>query len=131
MLTGAAINDSEAAVRRRLLKSKIHRATVTDANVSYEGSVTIDRTLMEAADILPWEEVSIWNITNGERLTTYAMPGKAGSGMICINGAAAHKARKGDLVIIATYAEVEEGQIPANFEPKKIFVNSKNEMVGK
>ncbi len=118
-------------MQRRLLKSKIHRATVTDANVAYEGSVTIDRTLMEAADILPWEEVSIWNATNGERLTTYAMPGKAGSGMVCVNGAAAHKMRKGDLVIIATYAEYEESQLSPDFDPKKIFVNAKNEIVGK
>ena len=83
-------------MRRTLFKSKIHRATVTQADLDYEGSVTIDATLMRAADILPYEKVHIWNRTNGSRLETYALEGPAGSGVICVNGAAAHLARPGD-----------------------------------
>ena len=94
-------------MRRTLFKSKIHRATVTQADLDYEGSVTIDADLMRAADMLPYEKVHIWNRTNGTRLETYALEGPAGSGVICVNGAAAHLARPGDMVIIATFAEVE------------------------
>lgn len=112
-------------MRRHLLKSKIHRAKVTDANVAYEGSVTIDSSLMKAANILPWEKVHIWDLTNGNRLETYAIPGKEGSGVVCINGAAAHHVKVGDLVIIATYAEYEEKDC-YNFEPKRILVDEKN-----
>src|SRR5881398_142194 len=93
--------------RRSMLKSKIHRATVTDANVDYKGSVTIDSRLLEAADILPFEEVHVWNVTSGTRLRTYAMAGEAGSGVVCINGAAAHLAKPGDIVIIATFTLVD------------------------
>ncbi|MEN8161280.1 MAG: aspartate 1-decarboxylase, partial [Myxococcota bacterium] len=89
---------------RTLLKSKIHRATVTEANLEYEGSVTIDTDLMEAGDLVPYEQVQIYDCTNGSRLTTYAIPGEAGSGEICINGAAAHLVKPGDIVIIASYA---------------------------
>jgi aspartate 1-decarboxylase len=92
-------------MRRILFKSKIHRATVTQADLDYEGSVTIDATLLRAADILPYEKVHIWNRTNGSRLETYALEGAAGSGVICVNGAAAHHAKPGDIVIIATFAE--------------------------
>src|SRR5438270_13452220 len=87
-------------VRRTMLKSKIHRATVTHADVDYEGSVTLDAHLLEAADILPYEEVHVWNVTRGTRLRTYAMVGEPGSGIVCINGAAARLAHPGDLVII-------------------------------
>lgn len=93
---------------RSMLKSKLHRATVTQADVDYEGSVTLDRTLMEAADILPFEEVHVWNVTRGSRLRTYAMEGEAGSGVVCINGAAAHLAHPGDVVIIATFTQLDE-----------------------
>src|SRR6201986_3918945 len=95
-------------MRRTLFRSKIHRATVTQADLDYEGSVTIDATLMRAADILPYEKVHIWNRTNGARLETYALEGEAGSGVICVNGAAAHLARPGDMVIIATFAEAAD-----------------------
>ncbi|HKV13266.1 MAG TPA: aspartate 1-decarboxylase [Thermoanaerobaculia bacterium] len=97
-------------MRRTLLKSKIHRATVTDADLHYQGSVTIDPYLLAAADILVFERVEIYNITNGERFATYAIPGQEGEGEVIINGAAAHKARPGDLVIICTYAEYEEAE---------------------
>ena len=104
-------------MRRILFKSKIHRATVTDADVDYEGSITLDRDLMRAADILPYEKVHVWNTTNGSRLETYAIEGEAGSGTVCVNGAAARHAQKGDVVIVATFAEVEEaeahGWVPA------------------
>jgi len=95
-------------MRRTLLKSKIHRATVTGADLHYQGSVTIDPYLLTAADILVFERVEIYNITNGERFATYAIPGREGEGEVVINGAAAHKASTGDMVIICTYAEYEE-----------------------
>ncbi|HUE39508.1 MAG TPA: aspartate 1-decarboxylase, partial [Candidatus Binatia bacterium] len=85
---------------RKLLRGKIHRATVTGADLHYEGSVTIDRDLMEGADLVTHEAVQVWNVTNGERFETYAIPGRRGSGVVCVNGAAAHKVSKGDLVII-------------------------------
>ena len=93
--------------RRRMFASKIHRATVTGADVDYEGSVTIDRDLLDAAGILEWEEVQIWDVTNGARLATYAIAGERGSGDICINGAAAHLVRPGDLVILATFVDLD------------------------
>lgn len=93
-------------MKLRLFKSKIHRATVTHADLDYEGSVTIDRSLMDRANILPYEEVHIWNVTRGTRLSTYALEGPRGSGAVCINGAAAHLNQPGDLVILATFAEM-------------------------
>lgn len=108
-----------------MLKSKIHRARVTDANINYEGSITMDAALMKAADILPWEKVHIWDVTNGSRLETYAIPGKEGSGVVCINGAAAHHVQIGDRVIIATYAVLEDSDCQM-FEPKRILVDEKN-----
>ncbi|MGO8670047.1 MAG: aspartate 1-decarboxylase [Capsulimonadaceae bacterium] len=98
---------------RQLLKSKIHRATVTDANLEYIGSITVDSALLEAVNIWPGEFVHVWNITNGERFETYALSGEAGSGMIQINGAGAHKARKGDRVIIASFTFADEPVVPA------------------
>ena len=112
-------------MRRILLKSKIHRATVTEANLDYEGSVTIDRALMDAADIVDHEQVQIYDVTNGARLTTYAIPGPAGSGVICINGAAAHLVKAGDLVIIATYAEYEDAEARRH-RPQVVFVDADN-----
>ncbi len=112
-------------MRRRLLKSKIHRVTVTEADLDYEGSVTIDLDLMEAADIVEHEQVDIYNITGGERFTTYAIPGEPGSGVICINGAAAHLARPGDLVIIASYAEYTPEEIREH-EPRIVKVDERN-----
>ncbi|RKH47052.1 aspartate 1-decarboxylase [Corallococcus sicarius] len=115
-------------MRRILFKSKIHRATVTQADLDYEGSVTIDRNLLQAADILPFEKVAVWNVTRGTRLETYALEGEAGSGVICINGAAAHLNQPGDLVILATFAEVEEAEL-ANWKPTVVFVDGKNRAV--
>ncbi len=113
---------------RIMLKSKIHRATVTDANIDYEGSITIDRKLMEAADIIPYEQVHVLNINNGARFTTYAIEGEAGSGEICLNGAAARLAVRGDLVIILTYTQVPEEET-RNYKPKIVHVNEKNVIV--
>jgi len=112
-------------MRRTLLKSKIHRATVTQADLDYVGSVTIDLDLMKAANIVEHEQVQIYNITNGHRLTTYAIHGDAGSGVICLNGAAAHLANPGDLVILATYAEYEEAEIETH-RPLVIHVDENN-----
>ncbi len=112
-------------MRRTLLKSKIHRATVTEANLDYEGSVTIDRALMDAADIVDHEQVDLYDVTNGARLTTYAIPGPAGSGVICINGAAAHLIHAGDLVILATYAEFDEAEVRRH-RPRLVFVDADN-----
>ncbi len=110
---------------RTLLKSKIHRATVTDANVDYEGSITIDRDLMDLADLLEYEQVHIYNITNGNRLSTYVIEGQRGSGDICINGAAAHLTKKGDLVIIANFANYADAEAKLH-KPKLVYVNADN-----
>jgi aspartate 1-decarboxylase len=115
-------------MRRSLFKSKIHRATVTDADLEYEGSVTIDPLLMQAADILPYEHVHIWNVTNGSRLSTYALAGVPGSGVICVNGAAARHAQRGDKVIIATFAEVEDVEARA-WKPTVVRVDANNRIV--
>ena len=113
---------------RTMLRGKIHRATVTGADLHYEGSVTIDVDLLEGADILPHEQVDIWNVTNGERFTTYALPGQRGSGVVCINGAAAHKASRGDLVIIAAFAQVAEAEA-RTWAPHCVFVDGHNRPV--
>lgn len=115
-------------MRRLLFKSKIHRATVTQADLDYEGSVTIDSDLLRAADILPFEKVAVWNVTRGTRLETYALEGPSGSGVICINGAAAHLNQPGDVVILATFAEVEEAEL-AGWKPTVVFVDGKNRIV--
>ncbi|GAB4280537.1 MAG: hypothetical protein Kow0056_15060 [Coriobacteriia bacterium] len=112
-------------MRRRMLKSKIHRATVTGADVDYEGSITLDRALMDAADILPYEEVAVWDVTNGARLETYVIPGERDSGVVCINGAAAHLVDEGDLVIIASFAEYDEAEA-ARHVPRNVFVDGAN-----
>jgi aspartate 1-decarboxylase len=110
-----------------MMKAKIHRATVTDSNLDYQGSVTIDETLLKKSGIIPYEQVDIYNITNGERFTTYAIKGPKDSGVICINGAAAHKAKKGDLVIIVSYAAFQDNELEG-FEPKVVFVDERNRM---
>jgi aspartate 1-decarboxylase len=114
-------------MNRFVLKSKIHRATVTEADLNYEGSVTIDADLMRAADIAPFEQVHIYDVTNGNRIITYAMVGPAGSGMICINGAAAHKVHPGDLVILATYATVSENE-RREHQPRIVHVDQQNRL---
>lgn len=111
-----------------MFKGKLHRATVTDANLSYEGSITIDKTLLEASGILPYEQVQVYNLTNGARFTTYVIEGEYDNGEICINGAAARLARKGDMVIIAAYAMMSEEKA-RNFAPRNILVNANNRIV--
>jgi aspartate 1-decarboxylase len=117
-------------MRRTFFKSKIHRATVTHADLDYEGSVTIDEDLLEAAGIWEYEAVHVWNITRGTRLQTYAIKGERGSGIICINGAAAHLNRPGDMVILATFAELEESEARSHV-PSVVLVDAKNRMVAK
>jgi aspartate 1-decarboxylase len=109
----------------RMFKSKIHRATVTHADLEYEGSVTIDRDLMDQARILPFEEVHIWNVTRGTRLSTYALSGPRGSGYVCVNGAAAHHNKPGDIVILATFAEMSAKEAEL-FEPTVLRVDAEN-----
>lgn len=112
-------------MKLQLFKSKIHRATVTHADLEYEGSVTIDVDLMEAAEILPFEAVHVWNVTRGTRLVTYALEGPRGSGAVCINGAAAHLNQPGDRVILATFAELspEEARL---HQPRVVRVDERN-----
>ena len=110
---------------RTMMKSKIHRATVTEADLHYQGSITLDPLLMEAADLLHFERVEIYNVTNGERFATYAIPGRRGAGEVILNGAAAHKARRGDLVIVASYAAYEDEAARAH-RPALVFVDAAN-----
>lgn len=112
-------------MKRTLLKSKIHRATVTEANLDYEGSITIDTKLMAAADLVEFEKVEVFDINNGSRFATYVIPGAASSGIICLNGAAARMVAVNDLVIICSYAEFSEEERPTH-EPKIVSVTDKN-----
>lgn len=112
-------------MQRIMLKSKLHRATVTESNLEYEGSLTIDETLMRAADIVPHEQIKVYNINNGERFDTYAIPGPAGRGDFCLNGAAARKGARGDRIIIATYAHYDESEL-ARYSPKVVLLDSNN-----
>jgi aspartate 1-decarboxylase len=116
-------------MKRIMFKSKIHRATVTHADLAYEGSLTIDETLMRAADILPYEKISIWNATNGSRMETYAIAGQADSGVICVNGAAARHAQPGDIVILATFAESVDDAEARRWKPTVVRVDSENRIV--
>ncbi|WP_158887543.1 aspartate 1-decarboxylase [Amycolatopsis anabasis] len=113
---------------RTMLKSKIHRATVTQADLHYVGSVTVDETLMEAADLLPGEQVSIVDVTNGARLETYVIAGERDSGVIGINGAAAHLVHPGDLVILISYGQMETAEA-ATYQPRIVFVDADNRIV--
>ena len=115
-------------MRLNVFKSKIHRATVTDADLHYQGSVKVDPLLMAAADLLPHERVEIYNVTNGERFATYVIAGTPGRGEVVINGAAAHKARRGDLVILASYAAYDEREARGH-EPLVVFVDEANRAV--
>jgi aspartate 1-decarboxylase len=112
-------------MKRIMCKSKIHRATVTDANLNYEGSISVDPTLLEAADILEYEQVHVVNIANGARFETYAMRGREGSGEVVINGAAARLVQPGDMVIIFSYASYEAAELE-DFEPTFVFVDADN-----
>jgi aspartate 1-decarboxylase len=114
-------------MQRMMFKSKIHRATVTGANLNYEGSLTVDADLLEAADILPYEQIHVWDVSNGARLVTYALPAPAGSGQVCVNGAGAHLIKPGDLVIVATYT-VMSGRKAKKYEPTVVFVDEANKM---
>jgi aspartate 1-decarboxylase len=123
-------------INRTMLKSKIHRATVTEANVEYEGSISIDEDLLRAAEILPYEAVEVWDCTNGARLQTYAIAAEAGSGEVCVNGAAAHLVKPGDVVIIASFVQVEweravpgpVGDSPGRWEAIRVFVDAHNQI---
>ena len=112
-------------MQRVMMKSKIHRATVTAADLHYEGSLTIDADLLEAADILPNEQIHVWDVTNGTRLITYALRGEPGSGEIQVNGAGAHLIHPGDIVIIATYGQFDEMEL-RGYEPLVVSVDEKN-----
>jgi len=113
-------------MRRRMLKSKIHRATVTDANLNYVGSISLDETLLALADIRPWEQVQVLDIDNGARFETYAIPGEPGE--VCLNGAAARLVHPGDLVIILTYADYEDAEID-DHDPVVVHVDAANRPV--
>tara|TARA_Y100001970_G_C14147377_1_gene810643 strand:- start:396 stop:776 length:381 start_codon:yes stop_codon:yes gene_type:complete len=114
-------------VLRKLLKSKIHRATVTDANLDYEGSIALDPVLMKEADLIEFEKVHVLDVTNGNRLETYVIKGKENSGEVCINGAAAHLININDLVIIASYCSLNEEEL-ISFKPTIILVDEKNQI---
>jgi aspartate 1-decarboxylase len=115
-------------MQRFMMKSKIHRAIVTETNLNYQGSITIDKDLMELADILPNEKVQVLNINNGARFDTYAIEGERASGTICINGAAARLCQVGDIIIIISYAIMEDEEAK-NYKPKVIFVDENNKPV--
>jgi aspartate 1-decarboxylase len=108
-----------------MLKSKIHRATITEADLNYDGSLTIDQDLLEAAGILPFEQVKVYNINNGERFDTYAIRGEPGSGVIGLNGAAARRGHVGDLIIIVTYAQYDDSELD-NFAPTILLCDEQN-----
>ncbi len=113
---------------RIMLRAKIHQATVTDADIEYEGSLTVDEELLEATDIRPFEQVRVSNLNNGERFETYIIPGKRGSRVICLNGAAARKGIKGDRIIIFSYCYYTEDEI-RDFTPKIIRLDEKNNII--
>lgn len=110
---------------RTMLRSKIHRLHVTEVNIAYEGSITIDKNLMEAADMLQYERVEVLNINNGARFSTYAIEGERGSGQICVNGAAARLAAKGDIVIILTYQDITDNEA-SKVKPNLVYVDAEN-----
>jgi aspartate 1-decarboxylase len=112
-------------MQRTMLNAKLHRVTVTEADLNYVGSVTIDRTLLEAARMLPGERVDVVDVTNGNRLTTYVIEGEAGTGQICMNGAAAHLIQPGDIAIIIAYAQMDEDEA-RTFVPRVVFVDHQN-----
>ena len=112
-------------MRRTMLGGKIHRATVTEANVDYEGSITLDADLLDAAGILANERVSVWDVVNGARFATYAIPALAGSGTCCVNGAASHLVSAGDLVIVASFVELDDAEA-REWRPRVVFVDERN-----
>jgi len=114
-------------MRRTVFKSKIHRATVTDANLNYEGSISVDLDLLDAADILPNEQVHVWDVTNGTRLITYALAAERGSGTVTVNGAGAHLIKPGDLVIIATFTQMRTREA-RKYQPTVVLVDEQNRL---
>jgi aspartate 1-decarboxylase len=112
-------------MKRKMMRAKIHRARVTQADVDYEGSITIDQDLMEAVDMIDGEAVAVWNVTSGERLETYAVSGPRGSRVVCVNGAAAHKMRPGETIIIAAFTWMDEAAA-RQYKPKVIFMDEEN-----
>jgi aspartate 1-decarboxylase len=124
----AEARNGAPAPRRSMLKSKLHRATVTQADLDYEGSLTLDARLLEAADILPYEEVYVWNVTRGTRLRTYAMAGPPGSGVVCVNGAAAHLAGPGDKIIVATFTLLDDADARLH-RPRVVLLGEGNRVV--
>jgi len=116
-------------MRRTMCKSKIHRATLTGADLHYVGSLTVDRDLMDAADMAPYEQVHVVNVNNGNRLVTYIIEGERGSGTVQLNGAAARLGAPGDIVIVITYGEYEDADLKRGFEPRVVFVNDENRQV--
>ncbi len=115
-------------MQRTMLKSKLHRVTVTQAELHYEGSCAIDQNLLDAADIKEYQQIEVWNVDNGERFTTYAIRAERGSGTISVNGAAARKASPGDLLIIATFAAYNELEL-AKYEPDLVYVDARNRIM--
>ena len=115
-------------MRRRLMKSKIHRASITSADLHYEGSLTLDRDLMSAADLVEFEEIQVVNVNNGQRFSTYVIPGAAGSGVVQLNGAAARLGMVGDLVILIAYGDYEDAELK-DYRPAVVFVDGANRMV--
>ncbi len=115
-------------MKREFLRAKIHGATVTEANVEYVGSLTLDRDLMDEAGLHPFERIEVYNITSGHRFATYLIEGRRGGGQVCVNGAAAHLARPGDSVIMAAYCQLEESEIES-FTPRLVFVDENNRPV--
>src|SRR5947209_14966859 len=115
----------ERRMQRTMMKSKLHRATVTAADLHYEGSLTIDSDLLDAADILPNEQIHVWDVTNGTRLVTYALRGEPGSGEVQVNCAGAHLIRPGDIIIVATYGSFDEDEVRGH-EPLVVFVDAEN-----
>lgn len=114
-------------MQRIMLQGKLHRVSVTHAELNYIGSCAIDQNLLEAANILPYQQIDLWNVTNGERFTTYAIEGERGSGIISVNGSAARRAQVGDVLIIAAFAHVEEHEL-SQFKPHVVFVDERNQI---
>lgn len=115
-------------MRRIMFKSKIHRATVTDTYLDYEGSLTVDPDLLDVADILPYEQIHVWDVTNGARLVTYALAGERGSGTIQVNGGGAHLIKKGDIIIIATFTELKTRDAK-KYKPTVVLVDESNKAI--
>lgn len=115
-------------MQRHMMKSKIHRATITAADLHYEGSLTVDQDLLDAADLLNYEEIQVVNVNNGARFTTYVIPGERGSGVVQLNGAAARLGLPGDLVILIAYATIEDAEAE-RFTPRVVFVDEQNRIV--